>query len=261
MKNKSNKKKRAVVGVCAALGCLAIAGVGYGAWVIATDISSVDSNVDVVIEEVLDERIEVSLTTAPSKSYYFSPNGSGTVIKASSNSQDENLSVSFTITIKIDPTNANTYAFGVGDMTALKDTSDVGSDAWTTSADASTELSACTTPNYISVPAATSTLFIVNYEDGVESGYTDPITSGAGFQVTAGESEENTGTYTATITATVAWGSYFYGYNPANYGVDGYEDLTNVGLDNIVKALETMQSNLDGLRFVYTFTGSVQTQG
>ncbi len=267
MKNKNSSRKKAIITLSAVLGCLIVAGIGYGSWVIVTSISTLEGNVSVTAEEVEDNRVTVD-NFSVTGSYNFGPDHAGPHITLSGDDTEESLAATFTFDV--------IYAASFADSLNINLALTCNTNTTTTS---DSETTTDTTPNasycdliigqYLVEPFTSST----NYSgfdttcvtiatlttEGVKASDTysselptAPTTTAsvAGTYVTVENATTNSDgkkVQKVTVATSFGWGSYFGYVNPAYYGetVDGgtayNSTLNNQDLDNVVDALSEIE--------------------
>ncbi len=262
MKNTGKKNKKVIGAVCAALGCLVIAGVGYGAWVIVADISSDEGNVSVGAEHVEDNRITLRNYNCPAaedgeSAYEFGPTTGGSLIQPSNTSvSEENLAVSFSFEVTYDTTFNSTMYINlsltcnqkVGEGTAAENEAYAGLIGSTT--------------YYLEEPITSTnkggtavTIATIGVSDGAatvtaNSTYTNTTltaeagtSSAAGIKVTVSDSETQAATGKAikliTVDTSFGWGKYFNYVNPANWAGTAYSDGAST-IEDVITGLEAI---------------------
>ncbi len=260
MKN-TGKNRKIVTTAIAALSCLVVAGVGYGTWVIAGSVTEKTGNIDIITAPVEDQRATLTaVVNTGNASVAFGPTSGASEgpIKDGSDNDTEDLTAQIDVTFVVNTANTNTYSFGI----SLTDSA----------TEAGSAISAITgdSHDYISLPANDSELFTID-PDGTPA-YTGSAeiseTTKAGYSLTETDSTTDAGvtTYTITLTVTFGWGSYFNyknptaaelstqsGYNDGTY-VTYDSDQTQIAVDNVVAALNAIETALTDIDFVFTLT-------
>ncbi len=263
---KNTGKKRKIVGsLCAALGCLIVAGVGYGTWVIAGSVAEKTGNIDIITAPVEDQRATLTaVVNTGNASVAFGPTSGASEgpIKDGSDNDTEDLTAQIDVTFVVNTANTNTYSFGI----SLSDSDE----------SAGSKIGALTgdTHDYIDWPANDDVLFTIDPDAASDQFVGDAgsaETSGAQYTVSCNfNSAENVSdgvaTFEVTILVKFGWGSYFNYQNPTTAALstgENYDDgtyvtydggTTNYTIDEVVEVLNTIESTLDGVDFVFTLT-------
>lgn len=187
MKKKVRNNKVILTSILA-LGCLTAASVGFSSWVIAAQDTHVDSNVNVTVSDVVDNRFKVEASS--NSKIKLGPSTNGTYISYSGSESEENLGFEFSLTFN--KANANNEAFN---FTSL------GEQSFNIKFSFTDKLKINDDGNeYIKFPSEPSetTIGTISKSGFIASGTTDPKSS-------------NVITYNGQL----AWGSYFGGKNPS----------------------------------------------
>ncbi len=269
MKRKNKRSTKAVISVVAALSCVAVAGIGYSAWVVSASIDSADDNVVVIAENVIDN--SASLKAEASGSYYFAPTGTVTsgYIYDDLQGQKEALTATISLEITIPSTSTADYTFSIaldgGEYlaSAINATYIVG--PWSGCENSATAV-AIVTAKY-----AAEGYTIAAAENTYVSS-TSSLDGAQGMAVIVGSSTDNgtSTTYAVEIQVNFGWGAFFNYKNPDTAGANGilldqtstpdaYQSLSNIStaLQQLYAWFDNDPDAQDATTFTYTISGVI----
>ncbi len=263
--NTTGNKKRGVIAVCAALGCLIVAGVGYGSWLISSTLTDQKKDVSVVAADIDQESItisEIALTSGYS-SYVFGPkpqSEGGTVIKSSGDeNQEEALEVRFTFNLSIGASLSNTYniTLNLATSNTLTATDTGYSDAEGANNKA---LDYAISQAYVVAPitpnsTTATTIATITGSTCTATSFAEGSQISASVEATTAESGASN-TWIVSVSVSFAWGTYFNSVNPINATSEGLGDNS---LANIISALTWIKSYLNSDTYTYTISGAEAT--
>lgn len=181
---KKVRNNKVILASILALGCLTAASVGFSSWVIAAQNISTKSNVNVIVDDVIDQRYNFDVAASSESKIKLGPSTKGPYISYSGSAPEEALDFSFSLTFTANDGKA--FAFtSLGDQSfninfSFTDTLKINDDG----------------NKYINFPSGT--IGTISKSGFIASGTTDPKNS-------------NIITYSGKL----EWGSYFGSQNPS----------------------------------------------
>lgn len=215
---KKLRNNKVILASILALGCLTAASVGFSSWVIGAQNISINSNVNVTVDDVEDHRYKFNVTPSSSDSTIrLGPNLNGKYISPSGSASEEDLNFNFELRFTAKGSSA---AF---DFTSLGDQSLDIKFSFTNKLNINGD-----GEEYIKFPSGTiGTISKTGFK--------------ASSDVTTATQSSNVITYSGKL----AWGSYFGDKNPSEL-----EESSKV--DSYIKGLNHLKTSLDGKSFVIT---------
>lgn len=215
---KKLRNNKVILASILALGCLTAASVGFSSWVIGAQNISINSNVNVTVDDVEDHRYKFNVTPSSSDSTIrLGPNLNGKYISPSGSASEEDLNFNFELRFTAKGSSA---AF---DFTSLGDQSLDIKFSFTNKLNINGD-----GEEYIKFPSGTiGTISKTGFK--------------ASSDVTTATQSSNVITYSGKL----AWGSYFGDKNPSEL-----EESSKV--DSYIKGLNHLKTSLDGNSFVIT---------
>lgn len=215
---KKLRNNKVILASILALGCLTAASVGFSSWVIGAQNISINSNVNVTVDDVEDHRYKFNVTPSSSDSTIrLGPNLNGKYISPSGSASEEDLNFNFELRFTAKGSSA---AF---DFTSLGDQSLDIKFSFTNKLNINGD-----GEEYIKFPSGTiGTISKTGFK--------------ASSDVTTATQSSNVITYSGKL----AWGSYFGDNNPSEL-----EESSKV--DSYIKGLNHLKTSLDGKSFVIT---------
>lgn len=215
---KKVRNNKVILASILALGCLTAASVGFSSWVIAAQNISTKSNVNVIVDDVIDQRYNFDVAASSKSKIKLGPSTKGPYISYSGSAPEEALDFSFSLT------------FTANDGKAFAFTS-LGDQSFNINFSFTDKLNINDAKNtYINFPDETTIGTISN------SGFKASTSSG----VTATQSNN-----VITCSGKLAWGSYFGGKNPS-------ELIDSKKVDSYIEGLNHLKTSLDGKSFEIT---------
>lgn len=216
---KKVRNNKVILASILALGCLTAASVGFSSWVIGAQNISINSNVNVTVDDVEDHRYNFDVTASSSDSTIrLGPNLNGKYISPSGSASEEDLNFNFELTFTAKGSSAAFNFTSLGDQSldikfSFTNTLNINGDG----------------NEYIKFPFGTiGTISKSGFTAKSSGAATDPQSS-------------NAITYNGELT----WGSYFGGKNPSEL-----EESSKV--DSYITGLNHLKNSLDGKSFVIT---------
>lgn len=215
---KKLRNNKVILASILALGCLTAASVGFSSWVIGAQNISINSNVNVTVDDVEDHRYKFNVTPSSSDSTIrLGPNLNGKYISPSGSASEEDLNFNFELRFTAKGSSA---AF---DFTSLGDQSLDIKFSFTNKLNINGD-----GEEYIKFPSGTiGTISKTGFKPSSD--------------VTTATQSSNVITYSGKL----AWGSYFGDKNPSEL-----EESSKV--DSYIKGLNHLKTSLDGKSFVIT---------
>lgn len=215
---KKVRNNKVILASILALGCLTAASVGFSSWVIAAQNISTKSNVNVIVDDVIDHRYNFDVAASSNSTIKLGPSTEGPYISYSGSASEEALDFSFSL------------MFTANDGKAFGFTS-LGDQSFNIKFSFTDKLNINDAKNtYINFPDETTIGTISN------SGFKASTSSG----VTATQSNN-----VITCSGKLAWGSYFGGKNPS-------ELIDSKKVDSYIEGLNHLKTSLDGKSFEIT---------
>lgn len=215
---KKLRNNKVILASILALGCLTAASVGFSSWVIGAQNISINSNVNVTVDDVEDHRYKFNVTPSSSDSTIrLGPNLNGKYISPSGSASEEDLNFNFELRFTAKGSSA---AF---DFTSLGDQSLDIKFSFTNKLNINGD-----GEEYIKFPSGTIGTI-----------------SKTGFKASSDVITATQSSNVITYSGKLAWGSYFGDKNPSEL-----EESSKV--DSYIKGLNHLKTSLDGKSFVIT---------
>ena len=213
---KKVRNNKVILASILALGCLTAASVGFSSWVIVAQNISTNSNVDVTVDDVIDNRYKFDVKASSDSTIILAPSTQGKYISYSGSASEEKLDFKFSLTFTAKGSSAEFDFSSLGDQSlnikfSFANTSILNRDG----------------NEYINFPS--ETIGTIS-----KSGFK------ASSDVTTATQSSNVITYSGEL----AWGSYFGGKNPSELDESTVsKDPTKV--DSYTNALKYLRNTLN----------------
>lgn len=213
---KKVRNNKVILASILVLGCLTAASVGFSSWVIGAQNISTNSNVNVTVDDVEDNRYNFDVTASSSDSTIrLGPNLNGKYISPSGSASEEDLNFNFELTFTakgssaaFDFTSLGNQSLDIKFSFTNTNTLNINGDGY----------------EYIKFPSGTIGTIS-------KSGFT------AGSGITTATQSSNVITYNGQL----AWGSYFGGKNPSELTDSTKVDLYITKLKYLRKTLNNQK--------------------
>lgn len=211
---KKVRNNKVILASILVLGCLTAASVGFSSWVIGAQNISTNSNVNVTVDDVEDNRYNFDVTASSSDSTIrLGPNLKGKYISPSGSASEEDLNFNFELTFTAKGSSAAFDFTSLGNQSldikfSFTNTLNINGDGY----------------EYIKFPSGTIGTIS-------KSGFT------AGSGITTATQSSNVITYNGQL----AWGSYFGGKNPSELTDSTKVDLYITKLKYLRKTLNNQK--------------------
>lgn len=211
---KKVRNNKVILASILVLGCLTAASVGFSSWVIGAQNISTNSNVNVTVDDVEDNRYNFDVTASSSDSTIrLGPNLNGKYISPSGSASEEDLNFNFELTFTAKGSSAAFDFTSLGNQSldikfSFTNTLNINGDGY----------------EYIKFPSGTIGTIS-------KSGFT------AGSGITTATQSSNVITYNGQL----AWGSYFGGKNPSELTDSTKVDLYITKLKYLRKTLNNQK--------------------
>lgn len=214
---KKVRNNKVILASILALGCLTAASVGFSSWVIAAQDINKISNVNVIVDDVIDHRYNFDVAAFSNSTIKLGPSTKGPYISYSGSAPEEALDFSFSLTF----TANDGKAF---DFTSLGDQSFDIKFSFTKTLNINDNIDGKT---YIAFPSESPSKKTIGTIS--KSGFTK--SSGV---TTATQSSSNEITYKDKL----SWGSYFDNKNPSELSNSDKVDSYITGLNHLKECLK-----------------------
>lgn len=216
---KKLRNNKVILASILALGCLTAASVGFSSWVIGAQNISINSNVNVTVDDVEDHRYKFNVTPSSSDSTIrLGPNLNGKYISPSGSASEEDLNFNFELKFTAKGSSATFDFTSLGDQSldikfSFTNTLNINGDG----------------EEYIKFPS--ETIGTIS-----KSGFTAK---------SSGAATDTQSSNVITYNGQLAWGSYFGGKNPSEL-----TDPTKVDL--YIEKLKYLRKTLDNQKLKIT---------
>lgn len=213
---KKVRNNKVILASILALGCLTAASVGFSSWVIAAQNISTKSNVNVIVDDVIDQRYNFDVAASSKSKIKLGPSTKGPYISYSGSAPEEALDFSFSLTFTANDGKA--FAF-----TSLGDQSFDIKFSFTKTLNINNNVDGKTYIDFPSESPSKKTIGTIS-----KSGFTPNP------DVKTATQSGNVITYKGTL----AWGSYFDNKNPSELDDPTKVDLYITGLKHLKERLK-----------------------
>ena len=232
--NKFNKGK--VIGLaCASLAAVSLVGVGFSSWVISTKNTETIGNVYVAVADTIDKRITISEANVSDKTINFDCNKDDTFgdIQFSGTGDGEDLS--FTITYNV------TLGSNLpeGEYQGIQAYYTMGTDS--SESGPNKTFSSLLGNNYFTMPIGNSSDKATKISDGTKTKPADNknLSTASNVTTTISTVSSNPTVISYSSTFSLAWGSFFNGYNPGEC-LEGNNNKNKRTVDEVITALQEL---------------------